>query len=392
VAAGVVVVVAAAGTGAAAARGAFRAHGGPGSGGRGYATGTQPVTRQTLTSQTQVDGTLGDAGSWSVVVPPSASSSSSSSSSASSSSGSESGMFTSLPSVGQTVRQGHVIYKVSGSPVVLLYGHVPAYRTLSEGMTGADVTQLNRDLVRLGYANRADISALGWDYFSWETRYALELLQSHLGIASPTGELSLGSAVFLPGAALITGLGSSVVLGGPASSGTVVATASSTTPVVTIALDPSLQSDVKDGDPVSITLPDGTTTPGVISQISRVASSSNNNSNSSGSNSSSSNNSGSSSSSSTITVLVSLDHPGAAGRLNQAPVTVTITTGSVPDTLAVPVDALLAQPGGGYAVEVTGPNGQHLVPVSVGLTDNQAGMVQVSGSLTPGQRVVVPGS
>jgi hypothetical protein len=386
VAAGVVVVVAA-GVGAAAASGVFGARGQPGSGGSGYATQTQPVTRQTLTSQTPVDGTLGDAGSWSVVVP-SGSSSSSSSSSASSSSASGSGTFTWLPSVGQTVRQGRVIYKVSGSPVVLLYGQVPAYRTLSEGMTGADVTQLNHDLVRLGYANSADIVALGWDYYSWETKYALEQLQSHLGISSPSGTLTLGTAVFLPGPALITTVGSSAVLGGPVSSGTVVATASSTTPVVTIALDASLQSDVKDGDPVSITLPDGSTTPGVISQISTVASSSNN---SSSSNSSSSNNS-SSSSSATITVLVSLDHPGAAGRLNQAPVTVTITTGSVSNVLVVPVDALLAQPGGGYAVEVTGPHGHHLVPVSVGLIDDAAGMVQVTGSLTPGQRVVVPGT
>jgi multidrug efflux pump subunit AcrA (membrane-fusion protein) len=288
--------------------------------------------------------------------------------------------------VGQTVRQGQVIYKVSGSPVVLLYGQVPAYRTLSAGMTGADVTQLNHDLVRLGYASSADITALGWDYFSWQTRYALEQLQSALGIASPSGTLSLGSAVFLPGPALITALGSSAVLGGPVSSGTVVATASSTTPVVTIALDAALQSDVKDGDPVTITLPDGGTTPGVISQISRVASSSSSNNSSNNSNNSSSANS----SSTTITVLVSLDHPRAAGRLNQAPVTVLITNGSVSDTLAVPVDALLAQPGGGYAVEVTGPHGHHLVPVAVGLFDDQAGLVQVTGNLSPGQRVVVP--
>jgi hypothetical protein len=115
-----------------------------------------------------------------------------------------------------------------------------------------------------------------------------------------------------------------------------------------------------------------------------ASSSSNNNS----SNNSSSNNS-SDSSSSTITVLVSLDHPEAAGSLNQAPVEVTITTGSAPSALVVPVDALLAQ-SGGYAVEVTGPHGHHLVPVSVGLFDDAAGLVQVTANLTPGQKVVVP--
>jgi len=55
------------------------------------------------------------------------------------------------------------------------------------------------------------------------------------------------------------------------------------------------------------------------------------------------------------------------------------------------VDALLAQTGGGYAVEVTGPGGHHLVKVTPGLFDDAAGTVQVTGNLAPGQRVVVPG-
>ena len=90
-------------------------------------------------------------------------------------------------------------------------------------------------------------------------------------------------------------------------------------------------------------------------------------------------------------MLVSLTDPSAAGHLNQAPVEVTITTGSVSNALIVPVDALLAQPGGGYAVEVTGPGGHHLVAVTPGIFDDAAGTVQVTGNLTPGQHVVVPG-
>ena len=46
---------------------------------------------------------------------------------------------------------------------------------------------------------------------------------------------------------------------------------------------------------------------------------------------------------------------------------------------------------GGYDVEVTGPSGHHLVKVQVGLFDDAAGLVQVTGNLTPGQHVVVPG-
>lgn len=49
--------------------------------------------------------------------------------------------------------------------------------------TGLDVSQLNHDLVRLGYANSADINALGWDYYSWETEYGVQQLEEHLGVS-----------------------------------------------------------------------------------------------------------------------------------------------------------------------------------------------------------------
>ena len=63
-----------------------------------------------------------------------------------------------------------------------------------------------------------------------------------------------------------------------------------------------------------------------------------------------------------------------------------------PMSLTVPVDALLALENGGYAVEEIGPDGvHHLVGVTLGLFDDAAGRVQVSGSgLAAGQRVVVP--
>jgi hypothetical protein len=323
------------------------------------------------------------------VAVPSSSSSSSSSSSAAGASGS--GTFTWLPQIGQVIHQGQQIYGVSGGPVVLLYGPVPAYRDLSEGMTGADVTELNRDLVKLGYATRAALGPRsGWDYYSAETAYAVGLLQTKLGL-TVTGTLPLGQAAVLPGPALVTALGTSTSLSGPATAGSVVLTATSVTPVVTIDLDPSLQAEVKDGDQVSITLPDGSTTPGVVTQVGRVATTPNSSSSSSANQSGNSSNSSASGSGATITVLVSLTHPKAAGKLNQAPVTVTITTGSVSNALTVPVNALLAQPGGKYAVEVTGPGGHHLVNVTPGMFDDAAGKVQVSGNLTAGQHVVVPG-
>ena len=183
----VVIVVVAAGAAAFAVAGVLKRTAAPGAGGGGaFRTSTAVVARRTLVSQTQVNATLEDAGSYSVVNQAS-------------------GTLTRLPAVGKVVRQGQALYQVNGLPVVLLYGNVPAWRTLSAGMTGRDVRELNAGLVRLGYATAAALGPrAGWDYFSSETAYALEQFQEHLGITSPTGKLNLGQAVFLPSAVKIT--------------------------------------------------------------------------------------------------------------------------------------------------------------------------------------------
>ena len=313
------------------------------------APATAQVMRRDLSQATTVNATLGYGGSYTVR-------------------GQGSGSLTWLPSAGRVIGQGQVLYRVgNGTPVVLLYGRVPDWRAMAEGTTGADVTQLNHDLVSLGYAGSAAISALGWDYYSWKTSAAVQALEEHLGVPDPSGSLSLGSVVFEPVALRVATVPGS--LGGPASGPVLIAT--SDRHVVTISLDAAQQSEVKSGDTVTVTLPDGSTTPGVISSVGKVASGSG--------------------SSATIPVHVTLTHPSAAGRLDQAPVTVAITTATAHGALVVPVGALLAQSTGGYAVEVTRPgNTRHLVPVATGIFDDSDGLVQVTGALTPGQRVVVP--
>jgi hypothetical protein len=347
--------------------GAFSPAAAPGGAGRALpAPATAVVTRQDIAAVTPVTATLGYDGSYTVT-------------------GQGSGTLTWLPSVGQVIRQGQVLYKTdNGSPVVLLYGSVPAWRTLYEGLTGQDVAQLNHDLVKLGYVHRADIVTLGWDYFSWETAYGVQLLEEHLGVSFPPGSLTLGQAVFEPEALRVSQV--SGTLGGPVSasadpgtaSGLAAAsllTATSDRHVVMISLDAADQSQVKVGDTVSVTLPDGMTTPGVVSQVGTVATIT------PGSNGSPA---------TTIPVTVRLVHPSAAGTLDQAPVTVNIITATTHDVLVVPVAALLAESPGGYVVEVVGPgNTRRYVPVRVGpIFDDAHGLVQVTGALTPGQRVV----
>jgi len=102
---------------------------------------------------------------------------------------------------------------------------------------------------------------------------------------------------------------------------------------------------------------------------------------------------GGSGSTTTIPVQVTLTDPRAAGTLDQAPVTVNITTASARNVLAVPVTALLAQSPGGYEVEVAGPGStRRWVPVRPGIFDDASGLVQVTGALTAGERVVVASS
>lgn len=337
-----------------------------GSSDSGFATSLATVERRSLSTQTQFNGRLGYAGSYTVL-------------------GRAHGTVTWLPELGRVIRDGQVLYRVDEAPVVLLYGSTPAYRTLAQGatavdVTGSDVAQLNHDLVALGYVDKADVDS-GWDEFNWATKAGVEKLQQQLGVAQ-TGQLDLGDVVFLPTAARVTTLQAS--LGAPASGP--VLHASSTTRTVRVALEPDLQSEVKAGDRVRVTLPDGSITPGRVTSVGKVATVLS-------TNSAGSDGSGGSDSGPMVPVHIRPTRPRATGRLDQAVVEVAITDQTARNVLAVPVTALLARAGGGYAVEeVAGDGTHHLVRVTPGLFDDAAGMVQVSGpGLAAGQRVVVPG-
>jgi Putative peptidoglycan binding domain len=310
--------------------------------------------------------------------------------------------YTWLPAVGEIIKQDQPVYSLSDEPVPLLYGPIPAYRVFYAGMPdGGDVGELTHDLIALGYGAGLPQS----DHYSAATAAAVQRWQKARGLPV-TGQILLGEVVFEPGPIQVTSVTPSVgesiggggggasaggaSAGGGSGGGGTVLSAASTGRQVSIALDVGQQSQVAVGDQVTITLPNNETTPGVVSSVGTVATSSSNDNGSSGSSSSDSGSSGSSGP--TITVLVNPTDPAATGTWDQAPVNVTITAGTVTNALAVPVDALRAQPGGGYAVEVAGADGfHHLVAVDLGLFDDAAGMVQVTGtSLAVGQQVVVP--
>ncbi|GGZ64625.1 peptidoglycan-binding protein [Streptomyces inusitatus] len=317
------------------------------------ATNTAKVTKGTLSSRTQQNGTLGYAGSYDVVNKAS-------------------GTVTRVPAVGQVIRQGKPLYWVDGEPVILLKGaRTPVYRALERGDEGEDVKQLNAALVELGYATDEQIDPDS-DYFSRQTRWALKKLQDDVGVEE-TGKLSLGQALFLPVDEIrVTSV--DAVIGGSAAPGKPIIQGSSTGRQVTVELNASQQSDVKVGDKVTITMPDDTSTPGVVSSVGKVAKQGENKT--------------------TIDVTIKPTKPKVTGRLDKAPVQVAIVSDTVKDVLSVPVDALLALAGGGYAVEVVkADRTTELIPVETRLFDGSAGRVEVSGDrLRAGQDVVVPGS
>jgi hypothetical protein len=177
-----------------------------------------------------------------------------------------------------------------------------------------------------------------------------------------------------------------------------VLTATSTTPVVTVALDVTQEYLVKPGDAVTVVLPDGTSTVGGhVETVGDVATCPSGSGSGTGNGSSSADQSPCSSAGSgststpTVALTVTLDSTPPGARLDQAPVNIDVTTQRAPNVLAVPVNALLALQGGGFGVEVVTGSTSRLVGVTTGLYSNT--LVQISGAgITAGTRVEVPSS
>ncbi|MFJ8473677.1 HlyD family efflux transporter periplasmic adaptor subunit [Kitasatospora sp. NPDC094011] len=80
-------------------------------------------------------------------------------------------------SAGDSIPQAKVLFEVSGRPVFALAGPLPAYRDLSSGTSGPDVTQLQKSLTRAGYATGPDKAGV----FGAGTEKAVAALYQALG-------------------------------------------------------------------------------------------------------------------------------------------------------------------------------------------------------------------
>jgi peptidoglycan hydrolase-like protein with peptidoglycan-binding domain len=307
---------------------------------------TAQVTRQTLVDTETESGELGYGDATAVT-------------------GRLAGTVTWLPAAGATIRRGQAVYRVDDTPVVLLYGSLPAYRRLAPGVEGADVKQFERNLRALGYTGfTVD------DEYSDATAEAVKEWQDDLGLEE-TGRVEPGRIVYAPGPVRVDTRKASV--GGQAQGE--VLTYTGTARVVTVELDVNDQRMARDGAAVSITLPDGKAVAGKIAATETVVDTEGE---------------GAQAEPTTkLEVTITVNDEKALAGLDQASVEVSFTASERKDVLTVPVAALLALAEGGYGVQIVEGDRTRIVAVQTGLF--AAGRVEVSGpDLAEGMTVGMP--
>jgi len=366
---------------------------------------TATVTRATLTQTEQVRGTLGYGAASTVVARMSAAgsagqggggtSSVSGAASGSAAGGASAGKPTAgdstaptttntltwLPPVGSIVRPGQAVYRVDNQPVVLLAGHIPMYRALTTGLHGPDVAMLEENLRAFGYDGFTVDSA-----FTSATARAVRRWQRNLGVPR-TGTVDVNQVVVAPGRLRVTG--HPAALGADAVGE--VLTYTGTTRVVTVPLEVTRQHLVRVGLTATVTLPDGRTVTGRVVSIGTVATSPGDGGDGTPGGVPMTKQDGQASEQGvpTVQVLVSIANQAALGRLDAAPVQLSLVSSRRPNVLTVPVGALVALAEGGYGVQVVEGTSARYVAVRTGMFAD--GRVEVAGrGIRMGMTVGVP--
>lgn len=264
------------------------------------------------------------------------------------------GTITSLPKTGATLDRGAPVCEIDATPVVLLYGSLPAYRDLAPGVSGDDVEQFEKNLAELGYQ---------WftvdDTYDADTADAVRQWQYDLGLPQ-TGTVELGRVVYAAGKIRVESR--QLTVGEVAQPGTPVLGYTGKTKLITVTLDMSDQDLVAVDDPVTVTLPDGATATGKVTDIQIVVRPAEDKDGDP---------------KTTLEVRVEVDEADALEGMDQGSLSVTFAGEERADVLTVPVGALLALPDGGYGVETVEDNGTRILPVTTGLF--ASGRVEVSG-------------
>ena len=111
------------------------------------------------------------------------------------------GTVTATVPVGSILERGATAFEIDREPVVVLYGSVPAWRDLEAGLEGADVLQLETNLVALGYDPDGTLRVD--EEYTAATEAMVERWQEDLGV-DPTGIVTRGSIVVVEGPVTVT--------------------------------------------------------------------------------------------------------------------------------------------------------------------------------------------
>ncbi|RFA17176.1 hypothetical protein B7R21_00070 [Subtercola boreus] len=304
------------------------------------------------------------------------------------------GTLTRLPQPGEVVGAGQALYEVDGHAVVAFRGARPLWRSVESGMSdGPDVQQVEQNLADLGFGDGLTVD----NTFTAATERAIRAWQKAAG-RERTGVIEQADVVMVSAPAVrISGI--SALVG-----------ASATGPVLSYT-EPGIHGRMKvtaaqltqlaPGMAVTVRLPSGSETPATIAAIDPGGAAT-------------------SDPAKTTTPSARVEFPDQSllEGLGLPALRVTVGTGGAENALVVPVTALVALAGGGYAVEIVDaadppatppptphdtssgsssagasvPAGSrsHTVPVEIGLIADSR--VQITaGELDEGDRVVVPG-
>ncbi|MFC8450145.1 peptidoglycan-binding protein [Kitasatospora sp. NPDC057223] len=315
------------------------------------APSTAPVTRTTLVDQVRLAGKI-DYG----LAQPFASR--------------IAGTITALPEPGTVLKAGAAALRIDDQPVVLLLGKLPAYRALAEGVSGPDVKQFEENLKALGYGG-FKVDAV----YDKDTAAAVKKWQKASGMPE-SGTVDLGRVTYTEAPARVAEHKQHV--GDTAAPGTPVLTTTGTTRSVSVTLEEKQAALAKTGTKVLLQSAGATPVEGTMTQVGAAQ------------NGGQGEGGGGGGGGGKTQVTVTPSDPSALGGNDGDAVDVTLKRGERKDVLTVPIVALLAVRDG-YGIEVIGPAGRHIVPVTVGMFAQ--GRVEVSGpGLAEGTDVGVAGS
>jgi peptidoglycan hydrolase-like protein with peptidoglycan-binding domain len=272
-----------------------------------------------------------------------------------------SGTLTALPAAGDVIEQGTVVAEVDGRPIIALQGPLPMWRALGPSVDdGKDVLQLEYVLASLGYADTYGVT-VDEDWTSATTK-AVKAFQEDHGM-DDDGTIDVGDVVWIPSPVRVDSVAG--IVGQQVGDAGIKVTGTAQT--VHVKLDVSDGDLAPVGTAVTVELPSGETIDGTVTAVGAAETAEDG----------------------TSTLPVDVTMSGGETVPDGLPVDVKVTTVAADDVLAVPVEALLALAGGGYAVEVDDGGGStHLVRVDLGVFADD--MVAVTGDLTTGDQVVLP--